>query len=551
MSYRGPNKARIQRQVVGDLMRHAGEPVVWREYISAGSDTGSAYYAGGGTTRYYREQAITGLLAAPQMGESRFRETQMPAGQEVAGDAMITTMTALGIQDELVWRDVTYRIESDSTPERIGGRVMWRTVLRRGDDTTAWQPSPPSVVLSNSDGATVYAAFEVTATFSNAVTGLSVGEITVTNGTASALSGSGTTYTFTVTPTAVGDVTTQIPAGVCQDESGRTNTASNELVRNYVFQDAFTRADGALGDDWTSNASWQIGSNTVTNTPTLGSEEFADGGLEGNYTGGFCDSWAATAGTGVQSADVHGGSKAQQWQAGAYAQSLRMLMATADAAVGEWFHAEVWAKRTVIANNGIAFELASTNWLLCGVKITDASYDNLATQALCMSALSMSTYARNTLSGVGDTVIIDDLSLKRIMTADLFAVVEGPVDVTAQIEVTLPDQGVWGGLVVSLDSVSNPQNYVVVMVNPPNKLYAIKVVGGVPDTTYVLNETITYSAGQAVKIVKATDTYQFFYNGAQIGGDVTISDAGIINNVYHGMFGTYNAVQFDNFELGA
>ena len=86
----------------------------------------------------------------------------------------------------------------------------------------------PSVTLTSTSSASVNSAFTVTATFSQSVTGLTQGEITVTGGTASSLSGSGTTYTFTVTPSA-GTVSVQIPAGVAQNSSNIGNAASNTL----------------------------------------------------------------------------------------------------------------------------------------------------------------------------------------------------------------------------------------------------------------------------------------------------------------------------------
>jgi hypothetical protein len=134
MTYRGPNTGRIMGQHSA-IVSYAGEPCTWREYVSAGAASGSAYYAGGGTTYYYRQQTITALFAAPQMGESRFRETQLAGGQVIAGDMVASTPCALNAQDELIWRGVTYRLEGDWTPIHIGGRVWYRSVLRRGDVT--------------------------------------------------------------------------------------------------------------------------------------------------------------------------------------------------------------------------------------------------------------------------------------------------------------------------------------------------------------------------------------------------------------------------------
>lgn len=134
MSYRGPKASRVGAQF-NTVQGYAGEPVIWREFISGATAAGSGQWGGVGTVYYYREQAITGLLAAPQMGESRFRETQLPGGQVIAGDAVISMLHPLGQQDELVWRGVTYRVEGDSTPIHLGGRLWYRTVLRRGDVT--------------------------------------------------------------------------------------------------------------------------------------------------------------------------------------------------------------------------------------------------------------------------------------------------------------------------------------------------------------------------------------------------------------------------------
>jgi hypothetical protein len=134
VSYRGPNPKRINNQFA-TIKLHNAETGTWRQYISASTGTASAYWGGGGTTRYYREQVVSGLWAAPQIGESRFRETQWAGGQILAGDALISLSHKIGTQDEVIWRGVTYRVEGDRTPIHIGDRTWWRTVLSRGDKT--------------------------------------------------------------------------------------------------------------------------------------------------------------------------------------------------------------------------------------------------------------------------------------------------------------------------------------------------------------------------------------------------------------------------------
>jgi len=129
VTYRGPRAARIGGQFQ-DIQGWAGESCIWRQYVSAASAT-SGYYAGGGTTRYYRQQTITGLLWT----DMHQVENLLPGGMVMAGDVMISTPQPLGDQDEVVWSGVTYRVEGDTTPMHLGGRVWYATPLKRGDTT--------------------------------------------------------------------------------------------------------------------------------------------------------------------------------------------------------------------------------------------------------------------------------------------------------------------------------------------------------------------------------------------------------------------------------
>ncbi|GEP45049.1 hypothetical protein BGE01nite_43400 [Brevifollis gellanilyticus] len=103
--------------------------------------------------------------------------------------------------------------------------------LQQIDDAPAAAPVPVTVLLSTAAAAPVSAAFTVTATFSHAVTGFDLTDITVTGGTAGSLTGSGTTYNFIITPT--DNVAISLAAGVAQDGAGLTNAASNSLALTY------------------------------------------------------------------------------------------------------------------------------------------------------------------------------------------------------------------------------------------------------------------------------------------------------------------------------
>ena len=95
------------------------------------------------------------------------------------------------------------------------------------------QQVAPSVSMSASPGVQVRlnSPVLVTVTFSEPVSGFTLGGITVANGTASGFSGSDgdSVYTFDVTPDALGEVTVDIPAGVATDGEGNDNTAALQL----------------------------------------------------------------------------------------------------------------------------------------------------------------------------------------------------------------------------------------------------------------------------------------------------------------------------------
>ena len=73
-------------------------------------------------------------------------------------------------------------------------------------------------------------SFTVTITFSEAVTGLTAGEIAVTNGTGSNLAGTGVSYTLDIEPNAnlEADVTVRVPANAAVDSANNGNVEGSE-----------------------------------------------------------------------------------------------------------------------------------------------------------------------------------------------------------------------------------------------------------------------------------------------------------------------------------
>ncbi|GGG79225.1 hypothetical protein GCM10007415_09220 [Parapedobacter pyrenivorans] len=97
----------------------------------------------------------------------------------------------------------------------------------------------PSVALSTEAASPVNAPFNVTATFSEAVTGFTLSDITVTNGTLSDLQTSdNSSYVFVVTPIMGGSVQLSVAADVAVNIANNGNDVSNTL--RFQFNDIIT-----------------------------------------------------------------------------------------------------------------------------------------------------------------------------------------------------------------------------------------------------------------------------------------------------------------------
>ena len=131
--------------------------------------------------------------------------------------------------------------------------VQVRAVSSAGDGawsataagTPATTEGAPSVTVTRSDAAPlrIGSPVPVTATFGEPVFGFTVDDVSVKNGAAGNLAGSGAVYTFDVTPNAVGEVTVDIAAGVATDADGNGNTAAIQLLLGIPYD---YDGDGAI-----------------------------------------------------------------------------------------------------------------------------------------------------------------------------------------------------------------------------------------------------------------------------------------------------------------
>ena len=164
----------------------------------------------------------------------------------------------------------------------------------------------PTLTISDNQSGTATGAITYSFSFSEAVTGFTVDDITVTNGTKGTLSGSGDSYTLTVTPDSglEGNVTVAVDSAVATDSVGNSNsaattsvqavdnvapsvtisdnqsgTATGNILYTFTFSETvidFSASDINVTNGTKGTLSGSGDSYTLTVTP--------DSGLEGNVT---------------------------------------------------------------------------------------------------------------------------------------------------------------------------------------------------------------------------------------------------------------------------
>jgi hypothetical protein len=237
----------------------------------------------------------------------------------------------------------------------------------------------------------------------------------------------------------------------------------------------------------------------------------------------------------TQSADVHGGAKAQQMLA--TAQFDRVYQDLAYPAANTWYKFSWWFKRTAGAASSVQGYIIQGGSLIWGGAITSATYTQKKIVLRAVTPVVNDEFCLASERGAvpADTVIVDDASVKAITVSNMFAVRNYGKQVGFQAALTMT-ANLPGGVVAKYSDASN---YVMAWHDRTN-IYLDKVVAGVP--TNLITSATAYGAGQVIKInFVDANTAQLFYNGVQIGAnqDVTTVPVG----KWAGLFGTDSAVQ--------
>ena len=136
------------------------------------------------------------------------------------------------------------------------GRAARKTTTLAGGGTAevslsveSGSPAVTTEIVSPDTLVRINSLIPVRATFSEPVSGFTVGDVIVGNGAAGGFTGSDgdAVYTFNVTPNAIGVVTADIPADAAEDGDGNGNTAAAQLWLGIPYDD--DRDDGISKDE--------------------------------------------------------------------------------------------------------------------------------------------------------------------------------------------------------------------------------------------------------------------------------------------------------------
>jgi len=160
---------------------------------------------------------------------------------------------------------VTADIEPAVAVDAAGNANTAAPQFTRSFDTIA-----PTISLSSAAGDPVNGAIAISVTLSDSSVNFATGDVSLTNATLSNFSGSGTSYSFTLTPVAEGSFGASVDAATFTDAAGNTNTASNVLSRSADFSTPSVTLSSA-------SASFVNGAISVAVSLSAVSTDFAEG----------------------------------------------------------------------------------------------------------------------------------------------------------------------------------------------------------------------------------------------------------------------------------
>jgi hypothetical protein len=302
------------------------------------------------------------------------------------------------------------------------------------------------------------------------------------------------------------------------------------FVPNPLAYDTFTRANGALGSTETTGPDsqaisalawafttgiWTISTNAAIATPTVGADVIVNGAFAADTDWTKGSGWSIAAGV-----------------AAAVTASSDLSQTVAPLTVGRWYQVQYTVS---------GFGAGTVQAVVGGVTTLPTHNANATYTETCKAGTTAFL-----MRGAGFTGSLDNISAKLLTTAELLSSVQvSKADVVAEVAVTMAGSnggGVQAGLVLNLDSTSNPQNFILVYLNGNGSLVTEECVAGVYTTK--ATTSITYAAGAALRAIRDGTSLRLFYNNGTAGGVLTMT-ANV--NTLVGLFSTSASNSLDNF----
>lgn len=304
-----------------------------------------------------------------------------------------------------------------------------------------------------------------------------------------------------------------------------------------LVYDTFTRANGALGSTETADTDalvipayawnftagvWAVATNVAVGTPNTGADVITNGSFASDTAWTKGAGWTIAGGVGVATASS-------------------ASITEANGVIGAWYKATFTLGG--FSAGTLALQFGGTGTL----GVAQGANGTYTETNLAIAATAVGIKAAG-----GCTATLDDVSFLPLTLKDLFSSVTVLTqDVLAEVAVTsVAGVATQSGLVLNLDSVAAPANFVIAFVDRGKataNLY--KCVAGV--YTSVISAAITYSVGAVLRVSKIGTGYGLYYNNLIVGAISTISDAGIVSNLNHGLFSTDSRNSLKNFTTWA
>jgi hypothetical protein len=352
-------------------------------------------------------------------------------------------------------------------------------------------------------------------------------------------------------------------------------TADNVVIPAQLWRpaplasDSFTRADGALGTTdglghaelnggsglaWTFDAGvWTIATNKAVGTPTQGAEILADPGLEGTYTAGLVAELVKVGSpTVAQSADAHGGSKAQSFASTGTNQYVGTTHARYTLSTGAWYAMSLWGKMDVAGLQSIPISLVQ-GWSTTGYLLifNSGTYSARRRISRCTNGAAYQLAWLFSQGAGGQTDIIDDLSLKALTLSSLFATINASTpNVKVRATVAALTSFTQAGLVARLDSAVSPANFVIAYFDGSGNVKIDECVAGV--YTNLATVAKAFTAADTLELDLSGTAYRLYH--VTSGGTHTLIASGTVTTStgnLHGLFSTYASNTFSGFTCWA